>query len=102
MATLGIVKQLLYRHTLVKPLAVVLARWITQILAKRLTGVISRLVPGPRGRNALRIGLWGVSLVVQIVCLVVLSELISLCIDLAELWTVLAHKHLEITLDKTS
>jgi hypothetical protein len=39
-----------------------------------------------------------VAIVVQVVSLVVLAELVELSISLMELWTLLAQKHLEITL----
>lgn len=87
---------------MVKPLAVVFARFITEIVGRRLTRSLSRRLPGPRGRRIIGWTCLGASLLVQIVCLVILSELISLCIDLAELWTLLAQKHLQITLDETA
>lgn len=95
-------KQLVYVHTLMKPLVVVCTSWLMKIVVPWLTGVISRWIPGAKGRRIIGWTSFGVSILAQIVCLVVLSELISLCIDLAELWTLLAHKHLEITLDQTS
>lgn len=41
------------------------------------------------------------TLVIEAVMLWMLSELVGLCISLMEVWTELAAKHLEITLDRT-
>lgn len=95
-------KQLVYLHEMTRPLVVVAGQAVTRLVSSRLSRSLSRLLPGPRGRRIIGWASLVVSLVVQILCLVILSELISLCIDLAELWTLLAQKHLEITLDETS
>lgn len=95
-------KQLVYLHTMTQPFLVVLSRAAARWVSGWLTPLATKLIPSRRSAAAIRLGILAVALLVQIVCLVILSELISLCIDLAELWTVLAQKHLEITLDETT
>ena len=95
-------KQLLYVHTMMTPGIVVLGRAVTRLVSSRLFPILGRLLPGPAGRRIIGWTCLGASVLAQIVCLVILAELITLCIDLAELWTVLARKHLEITLDETA
>lgn len=91
-------RYLRYSHEVVIPLAVALSRAVTVALGRRLLPLGRRLLPGPAGRRILAGLLLGVSLVVQILLVWMIGELVSLCIDLAELWAVLAKKHLEITL----
>lgn len=91
-------RYLRYSHEVVIPLAVALSRAVTAALGRRLLPLGRRLLPGPAGRRILAGLLLGVSLVVQILLVWMIGELVSLCIDLAELWAVLAKKHLEITL----
>ena len=42
--------------------------------------------------------LWLLGLMVQVFCLWLLHELVLLCIDLFEVWALLARKYLELTL----
>lgn len=91
-------RHLLYVHTKTAPLVVLLTRAIAAAAGRRLLPILRRLLPGRRGRRIISTILLVVGLVVQAVLLWTLGELISLCIDLAELWTALARKHLEITL----
>lgn len=92
----------MYIHTMTQPFLVVLSRVVARWVSGWLTPLAMKLIPGAKGRRILGWTSLGVSLLVQIVCLVLLQQLVDLCIDLAELWTVLAQKHLEITLDRTS
>jgi hypothetical protein len=89
-------KQLLYVHARIEPLALALGRAVTSAVSSRLFPALSRLLPGARGRRLIGWILLAVSLVVQVVCLWLLGELVSLCIDLAELWAILARKYVEI------
>lgn len=91
-------KQLRYGHEMIVPLVVALSRAVTAALGRRLLPLGRRLLPGPAGRRIFAGVLLGVSLLVQILLLWMIGELVSLCIDVMELWAVLARKHLEITL----
>lgn len=102
MATLICVKQLVYIHTLTRPILVVLSQAAARWVSGWLTPLATKLIPGRQSAAAIRLGILVAALLVQIVCLVILAQLIELCIDLAELWAILAHKHLEITLDETT
>ena len=88
--------QLLYVHARVTPLVLALGRAVTSVLSRRLSLPLGRLLPGERGRQLIGWILLAVSLLVQVVCLWLLGQLITLCIDLAELWAVLAGKYVEL------
>jgi len=95
-------KQLRYYHEPLRPLLRDLIS-VTAGVARRITDLVLGLVSRGRRRSKglATIGIV-ISLVVQMVLLWLLGEMVSLCIDLAELWVELAAKHLEITLDTTS
>jgi hypothetical protein len=70
--------------------------------ARFVVDSLKRLVPWIPRRSKLWAGLAILlGLVMQALLLWLLGEMISLCIALMEVWTDLAAKHLEITLDRT-
>lgn len=94
-------KLLRYAHGPLRSLAAEtssLASWA----ARAVLAYVAPLVPWLARRRTL----WAVlglvlGLVLQVVLLWLLGEMITLCISLMEVWTELAYKHLEITLDPT-
>lgn len=91
-----------YRHTIDPPWVVVVYRWLREWIGRRLNSGTRRPALSPEGRRIfLRIaGL--LALAIQIVLVLVVQQLVELSIDLMEVWTELAAKHLEITLDRSS
>lgn len=87
-----------YRHELLTPLAAALGRVVTAAVGRRLSPALGRLFPGRRGRRIIAGILLGVSLAIQVVLILMISELITVVVDVMELWALLAKKHLEITL----
>ena len=93
--------KLRYSHARALSLAEVVYVWLYRTIY-HWAG--TSLPGGPRGQRGRRILLAAavvLTLVCEFVMLWMLAELIDLCISLMELWTVLARKHLELTLDKT-
>lgn len=91
-------KYLRYSHELVRPILAVWLAILQRFLLRRLTPALVRLFPGPRGRQIIARIAYLLAIITQIVLVVVLAELVEISISIAELWTLLAQKHLEITL----
>jgi hypothetical protein len=89
-------KQLLYVHTLARPIVASVHAAIMTAVGRRFLSVGRRLIPGERGRRIVAGLLWALGLVLQVVLVWLLSELVTLCIDLMELWALLARKYVEI------
>ena len=91
-----------YLHQTLRPLVSVATGLIYRWVAGRL------LSPDAAGRRRLpwrRLAIIAavvITLVIEAVMLYWLAELVDLCISLMEVWTELAAKHLEITLDRSS
>jgi hypothetical protein len=89
-------KQLRYSHALVESLLGALSRRVALTLRSQIVPRIRRLIPGRRGRR-LAAGLClFVSLVVQAFLIYLTAELVELCIDLYEVWAILARKYVEL------
>ena len=96
--TLVVMRYLRYTHALVKPFIAVWLEFLHELIRSRLVSSLGRLIPGPAGRRIIgRLSL-ALALIAQIVSLWLLSELITIAVDVMHLWALLAHKHLEITL----
>ncbi|HZA23562.1 MAG TPA: hypothetical protein VFA32_13345 [Dehalococcoidia bacterium] len=91
-------KYLRYSHELVRPLIGVWLAILQRFIAGRLLPLAGRLFPGPAGRRIIARIAYLLAIATQIVLVVVLAELVEISISIAELWTLLAQKHLEITL----
>lgn len=91
-------RYLRYTHELLTPLIVVGTRFLLQFLRRRMLPLVGRLFPSPAGYRIIGRILTIVAIIVQVIALVLLAELVELSISLMELWTLLAQKHLEITL----
>jgi hypothetical protein len=89
-------KQLLYLHSVARPIVASLNSAVMAILGRRLLPLGRRLLPSPAGRRVVAGLLLALSLVVQVVLLILLSQVIELCINLAELWAILAGKYVEL------
>ena len=87
-----------YTHSLVKPLIAVSIEFLARVIGRRLFAVAGRLLPSPAGRRIIGRIAYLLAIATQIVLVIVLAELVELSISLMELWTLLAQKHLEITL----
>jgi hypothetical protein len=94
-------KYLPYRLQSVPPMVVVVWRFLREVIGRRLDSGTRRPALSPEGRRvALRVaGL--LALAIQIVLVLVVQHLVELSLDLMEVWTELAAKHLEITLDRS-
>lgn len=93
-------KYLVYAHSSVQPLVWTALRWILGRATKITPPGLYRVRALLHLRRWGILALWAVGLIAQAVMLVMLAELVDLCISLAELWTELARKHLEITLSR--
>lgn len=94
-------KQLVYLHGSVKPFLVVIFSWVHRLATHWLVSMVGRLSLVRRRPGLLRWAAVIFALVVQGIMLYLLAQLVELSIDLMEVWTELAVKHLEITLDST-
>lgn len=95
-------KQLPYGHLNSPPLVVIVYRLIRAVVGRLIDGVARR--PALTRRRQLVLAVAGVvlSLLLQSLLLWLLYQAIDLSISLMEVWTELAAKHLEITLDRSS
>lgn len=91
-------KHLRYRHEMMVPLVAAFGRVVAAAVGRRLSPALGRLLPGRRGRRIIAGILLGVSLAIQVVLVWLIGELITVVVDVMELWALLAKKHLEITL----
>jgi len=90
-------KQLLYLHSLARPLILQLAAAVGSFLDSRLRPHLRRLFPSRRAGRIIHVSLLLLGLVVQAVLLWLLSAMITIAIDLAHLWAELASYHFAIT-----
>lgn len=84
------VKHVLYAHSKLRPLVVLLSELVQGFLRRLLvrTGVLPKLTPACR--QFLLMMVWFLGLLLQALMLWLLGELITLCISLYELWAMLA------------
>lgn len=94
-------KQLLYRHETIPPIAVAMFRLVRVVVRRLTTSVTRRWTLSRRQRRILSLAGVVFTLVLQSVLLWLLYQAIELSILLMEVWAELAAKHLEITLDET-
>lgn len=87
-----------YSHELIRPIIAVWLAILQRFLLRRLLPVMAGLFPGPAGRRIIARVAYLLAIATQIVLVIVLAELVEISISIAELWTLLAQKHLEITL----
>jgi hypothetical protein len=93
-------KKLLYSHARAISIAEVLFAWLYRVTVQLTAACLRKVSVGRRGRRYLAVGFVVLILVAEFVMLYTLAELVELCIRLMEVWTELAAKHLEITLDR--
>lgn len=93
--------KLRYGHARTMSFAEVVTAWLYRVVRRLAGASLRQVLAGTQGRRILIAGLVVFTLVVEFIMLYTLAELVELCISLMELWTELARKHLEITLDST-
>ena len=91
-------KHLRYRHEMMVPLVAAFGRVVGAAGGRRGAPARGRGLPGRRGRRLISGQGLGVSLAIQVVLVWLIGELITVVVDVMELWALLAKKHLEITL----
>lgn len=94
--------KLRYGHARTMSFAEVVTAWLYRIVRRLAGASLRQVLAGGRGRRFLAVGLVIFALTIEFIMLYTLAELVELCISLMELWTELARKHLEITLDTTA
>ena len=97
-STLAGMRYIRYTHQLIRPFIAVWLEFLANIIGRRLLAAAGRLIPSPAGRRIIARVAYLLAIVTQIVLVAILAELVELSISLMELWTLLAQKHLEITL----
>jgi hypothetical protein len=90
-------KHVQYAHAAVKPIVAEIHRLLMVFLDSRLRPHLSRLFPSRKGRRIIARSMWCLGLLMQVLLLWLLGELISLCIDVMNLWALLAAHHYAIT-----
>ena len=94
-------KHLVYLHQNLRPHIQVLFSWIHGQVTHWLSPLAGRLSLTGRRFIILRWVAVLLTFLIQGVLLYTMAQLVELSIDLMEVWTELAAKHLEITLDRT-
>ena len=94
-------RHIVYLHQNLRPHIRILFSWIHGWVTHWLAPLAGRLSLTGRRLIILRWAGVFLALLIQGVMLVLLAQLVELSIDLMEVWTELAAKHLEIQLDHT-